>query len=138
MFEFIVGAIYFFFYYVMFVIIKYLPIVTLPAAFLGIFRKRLLKRTIVSMAVVPLIKVLINFNRHGMGPTETEFFLRQLEEGSILRLLALLGYLYLIYWWITFLKDLLKQGNQKTRRLIKIGIISISLYMVIYLFVGLS
>lgn len=138
MFEFIAGVLYFIFYYVVFVVIKYLPIVTLPVAILGIFRKRLIKRTIVAIAVVPLIKVLINFNRHGMGPTEAEFFLWQLKEGSILRFLALLGYLYLIYWWITFLKDLLKQGNKTTRSLIKIGLTSTLLYLVIHIFVTLS
>ncbi len=73
-----------------------------------------------------------------MGPTETDFFLSQLEEGSILRFLALLGYLYLFYWWITLLRDLAEQGNETTRRLIKIGIISILLYLVIDLFVTLS
>jgi hypothetical protein len=114
--------IYIFFYYVVFAVLDFLPVVTILATIISIFRKRLIKRTIAAIAVVPLIKVLININRHGYGPSESEFFLSELKEGSVWRFLALIGYFYLIYWWITLLRDLVEQGNEITRKLIKIGL----------------
>ncbi|MBS4208665.1 hypothetical protein [Bacillus sp. FJAT-50079] len=103
---------YFFVLMIVIIIIQYLPIVTVPAAILSLLWKKNIKRTVIVIVVIALIKLFNNVNRNGRGPSEAEFFLSQLEHGSIWAILSLIGYLYLIYWWGTFLKRR-KQGATK-------------------------
>lgn len=95
---------YFFSLLVVMIIIEYLPLVTLPAIIISLVLKKNIRRSIVSIVVIILIKLLNNFNRNGRGPTEVEYVLWQMREGSIWIYLSLIGYLYLIYWWIIFFK----------------------------------
>ena len=95
---------YFFFLMVIFSTIQYFPMVTLPVAIFSLVRKKNKQRTIVAIAVILTIKLLNNINRNGRGPTETEYFMWQLQEGSIWIYLSIIGYLYLFYWWVIFFK----------------------------------
>lgn len=102
---------YLFLLMIVMIFIQYLPIVTVPAAIFGLFRKKNIKKTIIVIVVIALIEIFNNVHRNGRGPSEAEFFLSQLRQGSIWAILSLMGYLYLIYWWVTFLKR--RKQNKK-------------------------
>jgi hypothetical protein len=87
---------------------NWLPFLTLPAAIISLVRKKNIKRSALAIMVIPAIKILINVNRNGLGPTGFEYVLSQLQEGNILILLSCSGYLYLLYWWVLFIK----KGNK--------------------------
>ncbi|MEB2494717.1 hypothetical protein SOP93_26965 [Peribacillus frigoritolerans] len=96
--------IYVFLLMIAIILIESLPFITLPAVIISLFRKKNIKRSIAALAVIPLIKLFNNLNRKGMGPSESEYFLSQILQANIWIILSFVGYCYLLYWWVTFLK----------------------------------
>lgn len=124
--EFIATVLFFIIAMVAIAAIQSLPIIILLTAIISLIRKKnMTKRTIVAIAVIPVIFLLNTMNRNGRGPTEVEYFLWQLQEGSIWAILSLIGYLYLIYW-IIFLttsknrKPLLEGDSNKEKGALKV------------------
>lgn len=89
---------YIFSLFVIIWVLTYLPFIILPLAIGSLILKLNWKLSIAAIVVVVFIKVLNSVNRHGFGPSEAEFFLHQLKEGSIWIWLSFIGYVYLFYW----------------------------------------
>lgn len=100
----LIATLYFFSVIGAILIASYLPLVTFPAIIISLLRRKNVKKSVAAALIVLLIVFVNNVNRNGRGPTEAEYFMRQLEVGSPVGVLSLMGYLYLLYWWATFLK----------------------------------
>jgi hypothetical protein len=60
---------------------------------------------------VPIISIIKSIGRTE-GLNELEHFVSQLQQGSIWPIITIIGYLYIIVWWVYFLKS--KARNQAT------------------------
>lgn len=65
---------------------------------------------IVLSVTVPIISIINSIGR-SEGMNEFEHFVVQLQQGFIWPILTIIGYLYLLVWWMFFLKNNAK--NQK-------------------------
>nr|WP_066299183.1 hypothetical protein [Bacillus sp. FJAT-29937] len=81
----------------------------------AIYRIKLMKissaLTIIFVVTVPIVG-LINSIGRGIGLNEYEFFTIELQKGSIWTIYSILGYLFILVWWIKFFfQNKRKNGN---------------------------
>ncbi len=86
------------------VLMIYLPWLTLPAAVISLLLNKNTKRSLIAIGVCILVKVLENHVQSGRGPGAWEYLLWLFQEGAIVDYLWVIGYLYLVYWWIMVFK----------------------------------
>ncbi|TCN26516.1 hypothetical protein [Mesobacillus foraminis] len=87
---------------------------TLGLAILNIFRKKLAVSSVTVIVVtitVPIISVMNTIGR-GESVNEFEHLVHHLQQGSAWAMYALIGYLYLIFYWGLFLFK--KRKSDKT------------------------
>ena len=79
-------------------VIYYLPLITLPLAIFCLVRKKKIKRSVIAIAVFPILILLEPLRRVGIGIS-----LSHLDEASIWVHLSNICYLYLFYYWCVVL-----------------------------------
>jgi hypothetical protein len=80
-------------------------IVTLGTAIFSVIRKKMIRLSIIAIVLtmtVPIIS-LINSIGRAKGLNEFEHLVTQLQQGSIWSIYAIIGFLYLLVWWVMFL-----------------------------------
>lgn len=78
---------------------------TLVTAIFGVIRKKMTRLSILAImfaVTVPFI-ALINSIGRAEGLNEFEHLISQLQQGAIWSIYAIIGYLFLIVWWVLFL-----------------------------------
>lgn len=78
---------------------------TLGTAISSVIRKKMLKLSIIAIVLtmtVPVIS-LINSIGRAEGLNEFEHLVTQLQQGAIWSIYTIIGFLFLIVWWVIFL-----------------------------------
>jgi len=87
-------------------IIYYLFIIaTLGSAILSVIRKKLIILSIITIVLtitIPIISIINSIGRE-KGVDEFEQLVTHLQQGSPWSIYAIIGFLYLLIWWIMFL-----------------------------------
>lgn len=88
---------------------------TLGTAITSVLRKKMKSLSILAIifaVTVPIIS-LINSIGRAEGMNEFEHLISQLQQGAIWSMFTIIGYLYLLVWWVLFLLKS-KTKNQVT------------------------
>ncbi|MGX6444865.1 hypothetical protein ACWM35_16765 [Neobacillus sp. K501] len=88
---------------------------TLGTAITSVLRKKMISLSILAIifaVTVPIIS-LINSIGRAEGMNEIEHLISQLQQGAIWSMFTIIGYLYLLVWWVLFLLKS-KTKNQVT------------------------
>lgn len=90
-------------------------VITIGTAIFSVMRKKMISLSIVAIifaATVPIVSLISSIGRVE-GINEYEHFIRQLQQGAIWSIYAIIGYLFLVGWWVLFLLKS-KTRNQDT------------------------
>ncbi|WP_227397084.1 hypothetical protein [Jeotgalibacillus aurantiacus] len=81
-------------------------LVTLGTAVFSLFKRQRIKLAVFTMIVLVLLPVVGFFfsasPSRALTQTEYRFLFTQIQEGSVTAILITLGYLYLLFWLISF------------------------------------
>ncbi|MFD2922162.1 hypothetical protein [Halobacillus naozhouensis] len=87
--------------------------ITLSFAVFSLIRKRIKGLSIIAVVfavTVPIISMLSSIGREE-GLNELEHLVHQLQDGELWSIYVVIGYLYLLVWWVFILKQ-----NKKINR----------------------
>nr|WP_113755649.1 hypothetical protein [Brevibacillus laterosporus] len=79
---------------------------TLKTAIFSLIRKRIRSLSIIAIVftiTVPIISLLNSIGRKE-GLNEFEHLFNQLQQGAIWSIYVIIGYLYILVWWLFFFK----------------------------------
>jgi hypothetical protein len=91
-----------------FLIIYYLYLfITLGTVIFSLILKRIILMSFVAIVIVITVPMMILLNSIGReeGLNEVEYLLSQLQQGSMWSIYAVIGYLFLIVWWLLFINS---------------------------------
>ncbi|MCM3127265.1 hypothetical protein ACFQ3J_11490 [Paenibacillus provencensis] len=85
------------------ILLYLLLLATLVTAVISLFRKKRVPFAIIAIIMtltIPLVSIYNSIGRSA-GYNEFEHLLHKLSEGSLWSIYVSLGYVYILFWWIT-------------------------------------